>query len=153
MTHDSTNDTREHITKVQVRLNEIIGILRARLNAHDWSKFGAAEKPGYDIISAVLAGHAFGTDAYNVAMAEARQHPAVVAAIAHHYAANDHHPEHTPDGIAGMSLLSVAEMIADWKGASERSGNTFSIEFQIERFGIEPQLAAILRNTVTEMGW
>lgn len=150
---DSTEDTLNHIAKVQYRIRQIIGRLATRSLYHDASKLTTAEKPGYDIISEVLAGHAFGTDEYNAAMGAAVKQPEVAAAIAHHYANNDHHPQYHADGIAGMSLISLCEMLADWKGASERSGNDFSIEFQIDRFGIGPQLAAILRNTVAQLEW
>jgi len=138
---------------VRTRLHEIIDCLAARSERHDVSKFGAEEKPGYDIISEAMRGKEYGTPEYSAAMGAARQHTAVVAAIEHHYAVNDHHPEHWADGIAGMSLLSLTEMIADWKGASERNSAPFSIEYAINRFGIDPQLAAILRNTVKELGW
>jgi hypothetical protein len=55
-----------------------------------------------------------------------------------------------------MSLLDIIEMLADWKAAGERTkgGNLqTSIEFNIKRFGIGEQLAAILMNTAKELGW
>ena len=64
--------------------------------------------------------------------------------------------EHYPDGIAGMSLLSVVEMLCDWKAASERTAQgsiAASLAHNKERFGISEQLASILANTVRELGW
>jgi hypothetical protein len=53
-----------------------------------------------------------------------------------------------------MSLLDVLEMLADWKGASERYGpSSLALDYNIKRWNISPQLAAILENTVTELGW
>ena len=53
-----------------------------------------------------------------------------------------------------MTLIDLVEMIADWKASSERynSGNLLkSIELNIKRFNIEPQLAQILINTAKVM--
>lgn len=63
--------------------------------------------------------------------------------IAHHYAANDHHPEHWPNGVNDMSLLSILEMLCDWKAASERTKQGSiqqSLPINKERFGISDQL-------------
>ena len=49
-----------------------------------------------------------------------------------------------------MNLLSLIEMLADWKAAGERGkdGNIYkSIEINSERFGISKQLKKILINT------
>jgi hypothetical protein len=76
--------------------------------------------------------------------------------LEHHYAANSHHPEHFANGVAGMSLFDVVEMLMDWKAASERhaDGDIWgSIVHNTERFGLEPQIADVLRNTAREMGW
>jgi hypothetical protein len=76
--------------------------------------------------------------------------------IEHHYAANDHHPEHYPNGIAGMSLLSLIEMLADWKAAGERTREGSmrqSLEVNRRRFGPDDMLYGILENTARELGW
>jgi Family of unknown function (DUF5662) len=76
--------------------------------------------------------------------------------LAHHYAANAHHPEHWPSGISDMSLLDIVEMLADWKAASERTRQgsiAASLAHNRERFGISDQLFSILANTVKELGW
>jgi hypothetical protein len=41
-------------------------------------------------------------------------------AIQHHYKANSHHPEFYDNGVEGMSLFDVLEMLLDWKAATER---------------------------------
>lgn len=68
-----------------------------------------------------------------------------------HYANNRHHPEHFADGIRGMNLLDVLEMICDWKASSERhaDGNIYrSIEINQSRFGYSDEVKDILKNTV-----
>lgn len=147
---DSTRDTLDHIHKVQVRLQECISRLTIRAAHHDESKLCEPEKSGFDQLSGQLATLVYGSDEYRVAL------KAGEPTIAHHYAMNTHHPEHYPDGIAGMSLIDVIEMLADWKAASERTKQgsiAASLAHNKERFGISDQLAAILENTVKELGW
>lgn len=59
-------------------------------------------------------------------------------------------------GVNGMSLFDVVEMLCDWKAAGERHTDG-SIERSLivnrQRFGISDQLQAILLNTAIEMGW
>ena len=57
-------------------------------------------------------------------------------------------------GLNGMTLLDLLEMFVDWKAASERHADGCihrSIEQNISRFGLSPQLAGILRNTAAEL--
>jgi hypothetical protein len=56
----------------------------------------------------------------------------------------------------GMSLMSVMEMLADWKAASERHHDGClmrSIEINTKRFNISEDVACLLRNTAIELGW
>lgn len=148
--NDSRADTIDHINKVQVRIAEMQADLDTRAAVHDRSKLVEPEKSGYDRLQIALKDVVYGTDEYRAALAEAGP------TIAHHYAANTHHPEHYPDGIAGMSLLDVVEMLADWKAASERTKQgsiAQSLAHNKQRWGISDQLAAILENTVKELGW
>lgn len=147
---DSTQDTLEHIRKVQARLQTICNNLTVRAAHHDASKLQEPEKSGFDVLSAQLSTLVYGSDEYRAALEAGK------STIAHHYAYNSHHPEHRPDGIAGMSLLDVIEMLADWKAASERTKQgsiAASLAHNKERFDISDQLAQILENTVRELGW
>jgi hypothetical protein len=148
--YDSTQDTLDHIDKVRARLQECISVLTIRATYHDASKLQEPEKSGYDVLTAKLADLVYGSDEYKAALVEAKP------VIDHHYAANSHHPEHYENGIAGMSLLDIVEMLSDWKGASERTKQGSiqqSLAHNKVRFGIDDQLAAILENTVKELGW
>ncbi len=148
--HDSAPDTHEHINKVADRLYEVSASLATRARAHDASKLEEPEKPGYDRLTIALKDVVYGSDEYHAALAEAKP------VIDHHYAHNSHHPEHFPNGISGMSLLDLVEMLCDWKAASERTkqgGIAQSLAYNKQRFGIDDQLASILENTVRELGW
>lgn len=150
MTYDSTADTYEHINKVKARMAEIRTALSLRAIKHDLSKLEEPEKSGYDQITEQLRDLVYGSDAYRAALDANRP------TIDHHYAHNSHHPEHYENGIAGMSLLDIIEMVADWKAASERTKQgsiAASLAHNKERFGIDDQLASILENTVRELGW
>ena len=149
--YDSTNDTLEHIDRVRSHMGAAAWMLHKRAMLHDRSKLEAPEKQGYDVITYRLKDLVYGSDEYRAALRELKP------TLDHHYAHNSHHPEHHPEGIAGMSLLDVVEMLMDWKAATERmkdGGDIWaSIEYNIGRFRIEPQLAQILRNTAREMQW
>lgn len=147
---DSTPDTLEHIGKVQARIEEVCNHLTVRAANHDLSKLAEPEKSGFDMLTFKLAELTYGSDEYRAVLKEGKP------TIDHHYAHNTHHPEHWTNGIAGMSLLDVIEMLCDWKAASERTKQgsiAASLTHNKERFGISDQLAAILENTVKELGW
>jgi hypothetical protein len=138
----SIEDTLDHIHKVQARIEEVRNRLMIRAANHDNSKLIEPELSGYEQLSTKLADVVYGTDEYRAALAEAKP------VIAHHYAHNDHHPEHYDNGIAGMSLLSIVEMLAIGrahrsalsKAASHRAWHTIK-----SGFGIDDQLALLLK--------
>jgi hypothetical protein len=147
---DSKPDTLDHIVKVQARIEEFTNNLTVRASYHDLSKLAEPEKSGYDRLVTRLADVEYGTDEYRAALVEGKP------TIEHHYAQNSHHPEHYVNGIAGMSLLDIVEMFCDWKAASERTKQgsiQASLAHNRMRFQIDDQLAAILENTVKELGW
>jgi Family of unknown function (DUF5662) len=78
-------------------------------------------------------------------------------ALDHHYLHNTHHPEHYSNGVEGMSLLDLIEMLMDWKAASERHPDGMniarSIELSSQRFSVGEQLKQILLNMAKEFGW
>lgn len=150
MTYDSTADTLEHIDKVQGRMADAVQRLARRALAHDASKLESPEKEAFDAVTPALRGLTYGSLEYHANTARLGE------ALKHHYANNSHHPEHYPDGIAGMSLLDLVEMLCDWKAASERHADgdiARSLRINRERFGIGEQLAAILENTAVELEW
>lgn len=150
--YDSTQDTKEHIGKVQRRLDEVVRRLIARAIAHDLSKLEEPEKSAYDALMAFKSSHdmVYGSPEYDEGL------KILGPALDHHYAYNSHHPQFHENGIAGMSLLDIIEMLADHKAAGERYKDgsiAQSMEVNRERFGIDAQLASVLENTVKELGW
>jgi hypothetical protein len=149
--YDSRADTLAHINRVSDLLGDCQRNLFCRGLIHDASKLKEPEKSLFDQCTLKLKAMAYGSDEYKAALAELRP------ALQHHYAANSHHPEHYPNGIEGMSLFDVIEMLMDWKAATERmkgGGDIWlSLEINATRFNLSPQLVAILANTLREMKW
>lgn len=152
MTYDSTQDTLDHIGKVQERIEQVRELLDDRMRAHDQSKLIEPEKSAYDNLMRYKASHdmTYGSPEYAEGL------KILGPALDHHYAANSHHPQHFANGVAGMSLLDLIEMLCDWKAAGERykDGNIAqSLALNRERFGMSEQLYAIFENTVRELDW
>ena len=148
--YDSTEDTLAHIRRVDELLHDMAAAVLDRVGKHDTSKLEPPEKAMYDEFTPKLRESTYGSDEYKGFLAD------MGAALQHHYQANRHHPEHFPDGVAGMTLIDLVEMLADWKAAGERhaTGNMAdSLAIQRKRFGLSDQLHSILTNTARECGW
>ena len=116
---------------------------------HDMTKFDAVEFPYYSEAIDDFEKHPFGTDGYKKAKESLGE------AVKHHYAHNRHHPEHFPDGIKGMNLIDLLEMLCDWKSATqnhpEKPGDLKkSIAWATEKYNISPELVQILYNTARD---
>jgi hypothetical protein len=147
---DSRPETEQHIKQVQRLLMEILAKLAQRARTHDSSKLMSPEKECFDLYTPILKESNFGSEEYKQTLENMGQ------ALQHHYQANRHHPEHFENGIDGMNLIDLIEMIADWKAATLRHTNgdiMKSIEINKKRFGISDQLAEILLNTARDLGW
>jgi hypothetical protein len=142
--YDSRADTLAHIQMVRDRLDTFVTELLRRGSVHDASKFSDAEKPALDRVMPLLPGIVYGSPAY-LALEESMR-----PALQHHFQHNSHHPEHYGNrGIAGMDLFDVVEMLCDWiASVAGRSGGNMNLQFNVERFGIDGQLANILANTL-----
>lgn len=146
----SKEQTIKHIDRVQQLVGQAVTNLVRRAIIHDKSKLETPEVEVFEEFTTKLAGSTYGSEEYEGFRA------AMKPALDHHYAHNSHHPEHYPDGIQGMSLLDLTEMICDWKAATERhnDGNIMkSMEINQKRFGYSDELKRILLNTVIEMGF
>lgn len=150
MIYDSRPDTREHIDAVGDRIYEVIVELQARAQWHDDSKLLSPEVEVFDEMTPKLKESTYGSDEYKGFLEKMKP------ALDHHYANNSHHPEHYENGIDGMSLLDLVEMLCDWKAATERhdDGSIYrSLSINKDRFNISDQLYQILINTVKELGF
>lgn len=161
MSYDSSPDTWKHIHTVQGLMGKAIAELQARAHRHDQSKLVEPEKSVFDEYTPKLKDSTYGSDEYKsflVGMGEG---------LRHHYAANDHHPEHwegrdvyflgaVEKPYQAMNLLAVLEMLCDWKAATLRhaDGNLGkSIDINAERFGMSHEFATLLRRTAHDLGW
>jgi hypothetical protein len=158
MVYDSRPETQEHIERVQHFMLIAIIELQTRSRVHDISKLIEPELSAFDIATPKLASLEYGSAEYQQSLID------LGPALKHHYERNDHHPEHYVNGIEGMSLMALIEMMCDWRAASERvkqrtddpeKVKTFEIglEHNFTRFFIGPQLASIMRNTAKELGF
>jgi len=154
--YDSRPDTNEHIDRVRYFIGRAQGNLDRRMVKHDASKLVNPELAYFDKYTPKLATLEFGSEEYKQSLKELQP------ALEHHFAANDHHPEHFKNGVRGMSLLALIEMLCDWRAASERvkqrtddpqKVKTFEagLAWNKERFGISDDLYEILLNTAREL--
>jgi Family of unknown function (DUF5662) len=150
LSYDSRDETMAHIEAVQRNMDEVTGDLTTRAYVHDRSKLRDPEKACYDKFTPLLAGMEYGSAEYKQALKD------MGPALRHHYEQNSHHPEHFRNGIRGMSLLDLMEMLADWQASISRGKNgdlQRSVVVNQERFGYSDELGEILLNTARELGW
>jgi len=136
--------TIEHIDRVKHYLNYFLREIIKRGENHDASKLKEPERSGLMKYTPKLKDSTYGSEEYNVFLKELSQ------VLNHHYTENRHHPEYFENGIRGMTLIDLVELISDWKAASERhvNGNIFeSIEINQKRFGYSDELKEIFLNT------
>jgi hypothetical protein len=150
VSYDSTADTKAHINRVSELIEHFVHNLEARAEFHDATKLTDPEKEVFDRVTPQLKALTYGSEEYKASLASMGE------ALRHHYANNRHHPEHHRHGVNDMNLLDVVEMLCDWKAATERHADgsiAKSLDMNPVRFGIDYQLATILRNTVRDLGW
>lgn len=162
MAYDSRIDTYKHIATVRKFIKRAVSNLLQRAEDHDLSKLESPEKEIFDEFTPKLATSTYGSEEYTGFLV------AMKPALDHHYKHNRHHPEyfarefgeispqlvHQGDGIRGMDLLDLLEMLCDWKAATLRHNNGCilrSIEINQKRFGYSNELKQILLNTVAEL--
>lgn len=150
MSYDSTADTLKHIKRVSELLMKASTELLQRASVHDNSKLVAPEKDFFDEFTPKLAGTTYGSVEYKSFLEQLK------VGLDHHYKNNTHHPEHYSEGINGMDLFDLLEMLLDWKAATERhnDGHIYkSIQINKDRFKISSQLESVLINTADRLGW
>ena len=148
--YNSSPDTLSHIREVGYLVAKVCRALVIRAVTHDQSKLLPPEKEAFDQITPRLRGTTYGSEQYRATLQEMRP------AIEHHQTNNRHHPEYHKDGISGMTLIDLIEMLCDWKAATLRHDDgdlRRSLALNAERFGISEQLLSILSETAEYMGW
>lgn len=122
----------------------IIQDLVKRLEDHDQSKFSEQEFPFRVQAIGDLRKFAYGSPEWKE-MYEKHYREGEI-----HYKKNRHHPEFFPEGIEGMTLVDLLEMLVDWKAANSRrpdSSMANSIQYATDKYKLTPQLVKILENT------
>lgn len=143
--------TYKHIKRVNELLGEAAKELIRRGNVHDASKFSPEELGPLEEMQKVVDTEGqvpYGSEEYK------KRTAVLKPMIEHHYSLNSHHPEHYPNGIEGMNIFDVIEMVFDWKAASERGEeSTVNLTFSKERYNISDQLFSIIENTYQDLGY
>lgn len=142
----TNHETWTHIHNVQRLLLHMSSLLSERCLTHDQSKLSPPEVSVFTEYTKRLKDITYGSDEYKQCLREMQP------ALDNHYACNRHHPEHFENGIDGMTLIDLLEMICDWYAATARHADgdiMRSLEHNEERFKISPQLMSILMNTVS----
>ncbi|WP_211275297.1 DUF5662 family protein [Actinoplanes rectilineatus] len=149
--YDSRPDTLLHSRRVGALMVDMLQEGMRRAVEHDLSKTAPPEVDLFDRMTPRLKEAPYGSPAYTEALTDLKP------ALDHHYAVSRHHPQHFPDGVNGMTLVDLLELVADWKASGERPGGTGSLERSVrlnqQRFDITDQLAQILINTGRHFGW
>ena len=141
---ETNAETQKHIDNVRRFLRIVVVMLLERGEKHDKSKLEPPELEVFAEYTPKLARMTYNSDEYKQCLEQMKP------ALDHHYAHNNHHPEHFPDGIDGMNLIDIVEMFCDWKAATLRhnDGNILhSIDTNTKRFHISPHMASIFKNT------
>jgi hypothetical protein len=144
---NSTLETHKHVKAVATNINVFVKDLIDRAQNHDTSKFESPEVEVFGEYTDLLKDIEYGSPEYKECLAK------VQPAIDHHYSKNRHHPEFHKDGIEGMTLIDLIEMLADWRAATlrNRAGNIRkSIDINATKYKISPQLKQIFENTINE---
>lgn len=146
---DTSSETWKHIFEVSKILHLFAWELIKRSTEHDKSKFDHEEKDLFDEYSSKLKNMEYGSEEYHECLRSLKP------ALDHHYAINRHHPEFFPNGVNGMNLVDLIEMLCDWKASTMRmnSGDLHtSLEINKKRFNISDELVEILTNTAHDFG-
>lgn len=137
---------QEHQLAVRRHINNVIGELWCRYQDHDKSKLEEPEFSIFDKHFGNLSKVEYGSQAYTDQMG------LVGEAIAHHYSVSRHHPEFHSEGVNGMSLIDLIEMLCDWMAATSYGPNgniRKSIEFNTQRFELSDQMVCVFKNTAS----
>jgi hypothetical protein len=137
----------KHKEQVAVMLAKFSAELAYRAAVHDNSKFNSTEFDDCSENVLEFNKYPFGTPEYDALREKLKN------AIVYHRERNRHHPEHFENGIDGMNLIDILEMLVDWKSASTRSPEDSlrkGLPLLKEKYNISPQLLKILENTAKD---
>lgn len=141
--YDCTQDVLDHRRRVAFWIKWMTSdVLEGRALVHDESKLKSPEKEIFDEFTPKLKTLEFGSSEYEAALDKMSE------GIKHHYKMNPHHPEHHRDGIDGMNIWDLIEMLADWMAAASVKDSRMDLDYLQKRFNLSPQLRSIIENTL-----
>ena len=147
---DTLLETLRHQSDVRAALSEMRADLDRRGFLHDRTKLEELEFWTFTRTRPKFREAEYGSEEYRQCTEEARP------AVEHHYAHNRHHVAFHEDGFAGMNLLDILEMLADWKAAAVRSpglGLRDSLPRAYEKYGIPENMQRHIEATLEYLGW
>lgn len=147
---DVMRETVSHVRRVAELMLDAVSELQRRAIRHDASKFGAEEFEAFAAETPNLRALTYNSAEYHEATAR------LGPALKHHYEFNSHHPQFYANGIRGMDLIDLIEMLADWRAATERHADgsiVASINQNAERFGYDEHMKDLLMRTARNLGW
>jgi len=126
---DAIDDAAEECSREAADvLDDIAEALERRADGHDASKLEEPEKAGF--------------------MAHGPKGSATAGllqlTLSRHRRANRHHPEHWQRGIAGMTLVDLVEMYADWEADGDMGK---AIAAGKDAYGMSDELVSLFRET------
>ena len=142
---ETNAETFRHILTIRAMLFELTREFADRGIAHDQSKLSPPEVDTFTKYTPLLKDVAYGSEEYKGFLT------AMKPALDNHYENNSHHPEHFSNGIMGMNLFDLIEMLVDWKASSLRGKDgdlSKSLELNKERFQIPEALYQVMKNTL-----
>lgn len=143
LAHDKAVKTHVRLVRKNGRI--LLKELQERLSIHDASKLEEPERSVYAEHGDKLKHTEYGSKEYEQLL------ELVKPAIDHHWAVNRHHIPHWPKGIDDFDLVDLMELLADWVSSTKKglNGNIHkSVEVNVKKYNISPQLANILTNTI-----
>lgn len=140
------NGIQKHKDSVKSKVAYLSNKLKERAEKHDNSKL---EHPEIDWLIAMdrEPRYPYGSPEYFDKMKRWNKF------FQHHYANNRHHPDHFPNGVNDMNLVDLCEYCCDiisYYDEMHPKDAIKTIEAQKERFGFDPQLTDILKNTLLD---
>jgi len=137
----------QHKESIAKYMAKFAAELSYRSAIHDVSKFKKEELEVYAEFIDEMNKHPFNSPEEKE-LREKYQTASIV-----HKKLNRHHPEHFENGMEGMNLIDLIEMLCDWRSASERSaGDSIrkGLPIMKDKYNISPQLLKILENTLKD---
>jgi hypothetical protein len=134
-----------HQRLVQEQMLKISQEIQRRATNHDNSKLSLVDEfEGLCEINYIAREQGFGSPAYQESLKSEM--------IRHHWATNDHHPEHFGN-IERMGLFQIIEMVCDWKAVSIQKSLDFDkmLEEQQARFIFAPEQVYLIKLIAREL--